>query len=113
LVHECILHGSQPVLQPAIVGPQGLHEGVKGVILAPIPVKLGAQLGKATVPHPSPILQFLRTAVKDMEGSKIGKHPMQKKMRSKPRIRQKNTYLKKPNQGTPMNPQRLGQRVVD
>jgi hypothetical protein len=33
LVQECIPHGPQLVLQPAIVCPQGLHEGVEGVVL--------------------------------------------------------------------------------
>jgi hypothetical protein len=34
----------QPVLQLPIVGLQGLHEGVEGVVLVPVPVALGAQL---------------------------------------------------------------------
>jgi hypothetical protein len=53
LGQESILHNSQPLLQPPIVGPRGLHEGVKGVVLVPVPVALGSQLGEVVVPLPS------------------------------------------------------------
>jgi hypothetical protein len=49
----------QLVLQPSVVGPQGLHEGVEGVVLVPVPVALGAQLSEAVVPLPSSTLQLL------------------------------------------------------
>jgi hypothetical protein len=55
LVQERIPHGPQP----AVICPQGLHEGVEGVVLAPVPVELGAQLGEAVVPCLSPTLQLL------------------------------------------------------
>jgi hypothetical protein len=49
----------QPVLQPAIVGQQGFHEGIEGVVLVPVPVTLGAQSGEAAIPLPSSALQLL------------------------------------------------------
>jgi hypothetical protein len=42
LVQELVSHGTQPVLQPPVVGPQGLYESVEGFVLAPVPVELGA-----------------------------------------------------------------------
>jgi hypothetical protein len=46
----------QPVLQPPVVGPQSLHEGVEGDVLVPLPVALGAQLSEVVVPLPSSAL---------------------------------------------------------
>jgi hypothetical protein len=42
LVLKLVPHGPQPVLQPPVVGPQGLHEGVEGVVLILVPIALGA-----------------------------------------------------------------------
>jgi hypothetical protein len=74
LVQERVPHNSRPVLQPPIVGPHGLHEGVKGVVLVPVPVALGAQLGEAVVPLPSSALQLLSPVDKAREINEFRRH---------------------------------------
>jgi hypothetical protein len=59
LVQELVPHNLQSVLQPPVVGPQDVHEGVEGVILVPVLVALGAQLSEAVVPLPSSALKIL------------------------------------------------------
>jgi hypothetical protein len=70
LVQELVPHSLQPVLQPPVVGLQGLHEGIEGVKLVPVLVELGAQLSEAMVPLPSPALQLLSPADKMREKAK-------------------------------------------
>jgi hypothetical protein len=41
------------------MGPQGLDEGVEGVVLPPVPVELGIQAVKGVVPLPGLALQIL------------------------------------------------------
>jgi hypothetical protein len=64
LVQELVSHGLQPVLQPPVIGPQGLHEGVEGVVLVSVPVPLDAQPNEAVVPLPGSAFQLLSPAVK-------------------------------------------------
>jgi hypothetical protein len=40
LLQELVPHNLEPVLQPPIVGAQGLNKGVESVILVPVPVAL-------------------------------------------------------------------------
>jgi hypothetical protein len=56
LLQELVPHSLEPVLQPPVVGPQGLNKGVQGVVLVPVPVSLRAQLIEAVIPLPSPTL---------------------------------------------------------
>jgi hypothetical protein len=60
----------QLVLQPPVVGTQGLDEDVEGVVLVSVLVELGAQLSEAVVPLPSSALQLLSPADKTREKSK-------------------------------------------
>jgi hypothetical protein len=64
MLQELITHGLDPILQPLVVGPQGLDKGVKGVVLVSVPVTLGAQLVEAVMPLPSSALQLLSLADK-------------------------------------------------
>jgi hypothetical protein len=57
------VHSLDPVLQPVVVHSHGLHEGVEGVVLPPVPVELRAQLDEAVVSHSRPTLQLLQAAV--------------------------------------------------
>jgi hypothetical protein len=62
LVQEFVPHNLQPVLQSPVVGSQGLNESVKGVVLVPVPVALGAQSVETVVPLSSSTLQLLSPA---------------------------------------------------
>jgi hypothetical protein len=64
LVDEGVLHGHQLVLQPPIVRPQGFHQGVQGLILSPVLVQVGAQLGEVIEFLAWLALQLLRAATK-------------------------------------------------
>jgi hypothetical protein len=68
-----VSHDLCPVLQPPVVGPQGLDKGIEGVVLVPIPVTLGAQPVKAVVLLLGPTLQFLSPADKAREERSQGK----------------------------------------
>jgi hypothetical protein len=70
LVQELVPHSLQLVLQPPVVGTQGLDEDVEGVVLVSVLVELGAQLSEAVVPLPSSALQLLSPADKTREKSK-------------------------------------------
>jgi hypothetical protein len=67
LVQELIPHGPQPVVQPPVVGPLGLHEGVEGVVLVSVLVPLGAQPNEAVIPLPGSAFQLLSSASKSTE----------------------------------------------
>jgi hypothetical protein len=79
-VHQCLLHpldrgdvlhslgvqlrrlvrqGIRSVHQPSVRRPQGLDEGVEGVLLPPVPVELGVQAVEGVVPLSGPTLQIL------------------------------------------------------
>jgi hypothetical protein len=49
-LQELVAQGLCPVRQPAVLGLQGLREGVESVALLPEPVELGAQLVEGAVP---------------------------------------------------------------
>jgi hypothetical protein len=55
-LQELVMHGLNPILQPPVVGLQGLD---KGVVLVSVPVTLGAKLVEAVMPLPSSALQLL------------------------------------------------------
>jgi hypothetical protein len=42
LLQKLVPHEFHPVLQPPVVGPQGLDKGVEGIILVLVPVALKA-----------------------------------------------------------------------
>jgi hypothetical protein len=62
MLQELVTHGLDPILQPPIVGLQGLDKCVKGVVLVSVPVTLGAQLVEAVMPLPGSVLQLLSPA---------------------------------------------------
>jgi hypothetical protein len=62
-----IPQGFRPVHQPPVRGPQGLDEGVKGVVLLSVPAELGIQPVESAVSLPGPTLQFLSPADKARE----------------------------------------------
>jgi hypothetical protein len=64
LVGEGVLHSHELVLQPAVVRPQGLHHGIKGLILSPVPIKVRAQLGEAIELLARLALQLLQIATR-------------------------------------------------
>jgi hypothetical protein len=84
LVLKLVPHEPQPVLQPPVVGPQGLHEGVEGVVLIPVPIALGAQSSEVVIPLPSSTLQLLSPAVKSAEKDEIRKRVNIQGMGSRP-----------------------------
>jgi hypothetical protein len=53
MLQELVTHGLDLILQPPVVGLQGLDKGIKGVVLVSVPVTLGAQLVEAVLPLPS------------------------------------------------------------
>jgi hypothetical protein len=59
MLQELVTHVLDPILQPPVVGLQGLDKGVKGVVLVLVSVTLGAQLVEAVMPLPSSALQLL------------------------------------------------------
>jgi hypothetical protein len=61
MLQELVTHGLDPILQPLVVGLQGLD---KGFVLVSVPVTLGAQLVEAVVPLLSSTLQLLLPADK-------------------------------------------------
>jgi hypothetical protein len=61
-LQELVSHSLEPVLQPPVVGPQGLDKGVNDVVLFPVPVALRAQLIEAVIPLLSSALQLLSPA---------------------------------------------------
>jgi hypothetical protein len=113
LVQELVPHGAQPVLQLPVAGLQCFHESIKGIVLAPVPVELSAQLSEAVVPCPSSALQLLSPEVKNAGERGIRKHSNTKGMRERASNPTENTYLEDPPRGTPVDPQRLGQRIVN
>jgi hypothetical protein len=70
LVQELVPHSLKPVLQPPVIGPQGLHEGVEGIVLLLVPVAFRAQLSEAVVPLRSPALWSVRNVVPTLTSSK-------------------------------------------
>jgi hypothetical protein len=52
---ELVPQGFRPVHQPPVGGPQGLDEGVEGVVLPPVPAELGVQPVEGAVSLPGPI----------------------------------------------------------
>jgi hypothetical protein len=54
-----IPQGLRPVHQPPVRGPQGLDEGVEGVVLPPVPVELGVQAVEGVILLPGAALQIL------------------------------------------------------
>jgi hypothetical protein len=64
----CLVH------QPPVRGPQGLDEGVKGVVLLPVPAELGVQPVESVVSLPGPTLQLLPPADKARKNMGKGKH---------------------------------------
>jgi hypothetical protein len=59
--------GLRPVHQPPVRGPQGLNEGIEGVVLPPVPVELDVQMVESVVPLPGPTLQILSPTGKARE----------------------------------------------
>jgi hypothetical protein len=108
------VHGLDPILQPPIVGLQGLDKGVESVVLVSIPVMLGAQLVEALMPLLSSALQLLSPADKARGRPSQGKHKRRGGEGGEtPKYNRKNAYLEDPPHGTRMDPQRLVQHVVE
>jgi hypothetical protein len=76
-----VLQGFCPVHQPPVVGPQGFDEGVEGVVLLPVPARLGVQLVEDAVPLPSPTLQLLLPADKERENAGQGERKRERNER--------------------------------
>jgi hypothetical protein len=72
LLQELVPHSLEPVLQPPVVGPQGLDKGVKDVVLVPVPVALEAQLIEAVIPLLSSALLLLSPADRVWEKARSG-----------------------------------------
>jgi hypothetical protein len=117
VLQELVTHGLDTILQPPVVGLQGLDKGVEGVVLVSVPVTLEAQLVEAVMPLPISALQLLSP-----ENRTRGKLSQRKRKRGETRkggegknskTQQKNAYLEHPPRGTCMDPQRLVQRVVE
>jgi hypothetical protein len=59
LLQGQIQQGLSPVHQPPDRRPQGLDEGVQGLVLPPVLVKVGVQVVEGIVSLPGPALQLL------------------------------------------------------
>jgi hypothetical protein len=117
VLQELVTHGLDPILQPPVVGLQGLDKGAKGVVLVSAPVTLGAQLVEAVVPLPSSALQLLSPANKargrlSQRKRKRGRNEKRRGGKNS-KTQQKNAHLEHPPRGTCVDPQRLIQRVVE
>jgi hypothetical protein len=112
LVQELIPHSLKTILQPPVIGPQGLHEGVEGVVLQLVPVAVRTQLSEAVVPLPSPALQFL-LPTDETQGDAKSETRGCKRDRGASLEPDKNTYMENQPRGTPVDPHRLVQRIVE
>jgi hypothetical protein len=117
VLQELVTHGLDPILQPPVVGLQGIDKGAKGVVLVSAPVMLGAQLVEAVVPLPSLALQLLSPANKARGRLSQRKRKRGRKEKRRggknSKTQQKNAHLEHPPRGTCVDPQRLVQRVVE
>jgi hypothetical protein len=77
--------GLRPIHQPPIRGPQGLDEGVEGVVLPPVPVELGVQAVESAVPLSGPTLQILPPTGKAREDGGQGECKRGRNKWKKPR----------------------------
>jgi hypothetical protein len=68
LFRRLVQQGLSPVHQPPVRRPQGLGEGVEGVVLPPVPVEIGIKVVDGVVPLPGPALQILPPTGKAREG---------------------------------------------
>jgi hypothetical protein len=105
--------GLRPIHQPPVRGPQGLDEGVEGVVLPPIPVELGVQAVKSVVPLPSLTHQILPPMGKARED---GGQEERKRGRNKGKKHEARRQITNPEDapcGTSMDPHRFVQRPVE
>jgi hypothetical protein len=117
MLQELVTHGLDPILQPPVVGLQGLDKGVKGVVLVSVPATLGAQLVEAVVPLSSSALQLLSLTDK-AKGEAESEEAQAQKRRERgegktPKSNRKNVYQENPPHGTYVDSQRLVQCVVE
>jgi hypothetical protein len=59
VLQELVVQGLRLVRQPAVLGPQGLREGVEGVTLLPELAELGTHLVEGTVLVTGAVLELL------------------------------------------------------
>jgi hypothetical protein len=59
LLRSQVQQSLSPVRQPSIRRPQGLDEGVQGLVLPPVPVKVGIEAVEGVVSLPGRALQLL------------------------------------------------------
>jgi hypothetical protein len=67
LLRRLVQQGLGPVHQPPVWRPQGLDEGVEGVVLPPVPVEVGVQAVEGVIPLPGPAPQILPPTDKGRE----------------------------------------------
>jgi hypothetical protein len=109
---ELVPQSFRPVHKPPVGGPQGLDEGVEGIVLPPVPAELGVHPVESVVPLPGPTLQLLPPADKARE-YRSGKVQTWKKQEQRDyKTRREATNLEDAPRGTSVDPQRLVQRPV-
>jgi hypothetical protein len=59
VLQELVAQGLRPVRQPAVLGPQGLHEHVEGVMLLPELAELGTHLVEGAILVAGTVLELL------------------------------------------------------
>jgi hypothetical protein len=59
LLRGQVQQGLSPVRQPPVRRSQGLDEGVQGLVLPPVPMKVGVEAVEGVVSLPGPALQLL------------------------------------------------------
>jgi hypothetical protein len=102
-----------PVRQPPVWRPQGLDEGVEGVVLPPVPAEISVEAVEGVVSLPGLALQILPpTGEARGEGVRENANAEQSERRNYGTQR-KTTNLEDAPRGTAVDPQRLVQRPVE
>jgi hypothetical protein len=85
LLRRLVQQGLSLVHKPPIWRPQGLDEGVKGVVLPPVLAEIGVEAVEGVVSLPGPALQILPPTGKAREDRGQGEHERGRKRERKPR----------------------------
>jgi hypothetical protein len=84
-LRRLVQQGLGPVHQPPVWRPQGLDEGVDGVVLPPVPTEIDVEAVEGVVSLPGLELQILPPTGKAREDGGQGKHEHGRKQEKKPR----------------------------
>jgi hypothetical protein len=113
LFRRMIQQGLGLVHQPPVWGPQGLGEGVEGIVLPSVLAEIGVEAVEGVVSLPGPALQVLPLTGKAREDWVRESTNAEESKRRNYETQRKTTNLEDAPRGTAMDPQRLVQRSVE